>query len=64
MGKLISETTTRKDAEDRERFGESSRVITLQHLVGGPEEVDEYLSDEIASECSKQCVVPPCFPSV
>lgn len=61
MGKIVSETTARTNATDRRRFGEPSPVVTLEHLVGGPDEVDGDLSEEIAAECSIQCVSPRFF---
>jgi splicing factor 45 len=57
MGKVVSESTARKDAEDRARFGESSRIITLEHMLGSVAELDDDLSAEIADECSQQCVL-------
>ena len=54
MGKVISESTVRKDAEDRARFGEPSRIITLEHMLGSVAELDDDLSAEIADECSQQ----------
>ncbi|CDZ98824.1 mRNA splicing factor [Phaffia rhodozyma] len=57
MGKVISETTSRKNAEDLARFGESSRIVLLMHMVGSVEEVDDELSQDIAEECGKFGVV-------
>lgn len=56
MGKVVSESTARKDAEDRARFGESSRIITLEHMLGSVAELDDEFSAEVADECSQQCV--------
>lgn len=57
MGKIVSsETSARKQAEDRERFGEASKVIVLEQMVGSPEEVDDDLSGDVGDECSKQSV--------
>ena len=60
MGKIVSsETSARKQAEDRERFGEASKVVVLEHMVGSPEEVDDDLSGDVGEECSKQSVPSP-----
>lgn len=57
MGKIVSsETSARKQAEDRERFGDPSKVVVLESMVGSPEEVDDDLSEDIGEECSKQFV--------
>ena len=55
MGKIVSsETTARKQAEDRERFGDPSKVVLLEQMVGSSEEVDEGLSEDVGEECGKQ----------
>lgn len=55
MGKIVaSETTARKQAEDIERFGQASKVVVLEGMVGSPDEVDDGLSEDVADECGKQ----------
>ena len=65
MGKIVSsEVSARKQVEDRERFGEPSKVVLLEQMVGSPEEVDDDLSGDVGEECSKQFVITPSLLSV
>ncbi|KAK4684536.1 splicing factor 45, partial [Tremellales sp. Uapishka_1] len=56
-GRIVNLNENEKVKEDKERFGENSRIVCLVGMVGSPDEVDEELSDEIGTECSNYGIV-------
>lgn len=52
-GKIVNAYEEEKRVEEQGKYGEASRIICLVGLVGGEDDIDEDLSEEIGEECSK-----------
>jgi hypothetical protein len=52
-GKIVNANEEEKRVEEQGKYGEASRIICLVGLVGGEDDIDEDLSEEIGEECSK-----------
>jgi splicing factor 45 len=52
-GKIVNANEEERRNEEQGKYGEASRIICLVGLVGGEDDIDEGLSEEIGEECSK-----------
>jgi splicing factor 45 len=52
-GKIVNADLEGKRNEEKERYGEASRVICLVGIVDDVDDIDEDLADEFGEECSK-----------
>lgn len=56
-GRIIDASASAARAAEAEKHGEASRVVVLLNTVGGEDDVDEALADDIGEECSKHGIV-------
>lgn len=52
-GRIVDASAEDRAAAERERVGDASRIVVLSGLVDGEDGIDESLSDDIGTECSK-----------
>ena len=59
-GRVVSDLKTEKDKQEREKYGEPSRVVCLSNMVAR-EEVDEELVSDVSAEARKLGILEECF---
>ena len=59
-GRVISDMKSEKDRQEREKYGEPSRVVCLSNMVGR-DDVDEELVSDVSAEARKLGVLEECF---